>query len=338
MELGSALATSLGSDGIQILTSTSDALAEYFTPRQYGSAVGAIIVGIICVEREFDPHIKPARRFIRNQKLLEYTVKLDLEPFRNADEDEARRILGSAILNSLAVIEGLNIGDFDLCRFEEDPRGFLDRRGWLFGTEARVNPDRTLENTVESLDTCGCELPMPLAEELFWSVIDESRAANAPYVEIPQQCELVSAILSAMSEDQIIGFELTLRDLLQRANHFNVMAACKICEGFVSDDNYLYFRAGLVSFGREVYYAAIENPDACAEVLVRNTEGECLLYVADSAFIKKFGEDTDKSLPRDFASEYFDYDLEMEEPAGEDWTAEELPQRYPRLWQVAENK
>ena len=338
MEFGFALATSLDSDGIQILTSTSDALAEYFAPRQYGSALGTIAVGILCVEKEFEPQFPGTTRFIRRQKLLEYDVKLDLESFRNADEDEARRILGSAILNSLSVIEGMRIGHFDLCKFEEDLRGFLDRRGWLFGTEARVSTRRAPENTVQSPDTCGCKLPMPLAEELFWSVIDESRVTDAPCVEIPQQCELVSEILSAMSEDQIIGFELTLRDLLRRANHFNVMAACKICEGYVSDDSYLYFRAGLVSLGREVYYAVIEDPDACAEVLVLNTEGEDVLYIADSAFAKKFGEDTDKSLPRDLANEYYNYDFEMEEPAGKDWTEEELPHRYPCLWQAAKNK
>jgi hypothetical protein len=335
MEFGLALAASLDSSGIEILTATSDALAECFAPRQYGSALVTIVVGIICVEKEFEPHFQARTRFIRSQKLLEYSIKLDLESFRNADEDEARRILGSALLNSLSVMEGMKLGDFDLCTFEEDLRGFLDRRGWLFGTEARVCFKRTLENPVEPLDTCESELPTPLAEDVFWSVIDESRAPSAPYADIPQRCESISEILSTKPEDQIVGFELTLRDLLRTANHFNVMAACKICEGYVSDDNYLYFRAGLVSFGREVYYAAIENPDACAEVLILNTEGEDVLHIADNAFTRKFGHNTDKLRPRDLAAEYFNYDLDAEEPSGEDWTEEELPRRYPRLWEMA---
>ncbi len=340
MEFGLALIASylLGSSGTEIVTSTSDALAEYFAPRQYGSALGSIAVGIICVEKEFEPQFPGTTRFIRSQKLLEYDIKLDLESFRNADDEEARRILGSAILNSLGVIEGMKIDDFDLCKFEEDLRGFLDRQGWLLGTEAKVCSNRTIENTGGPLDTCECELPTPLAEDIFWSIIGESRATIAPYIDIPQQCELVSEILSTKPEDQIVAFELTLRDLIGQANHFNVMAACKICEGFVSDDNYLYFRAGLIFFGRDVYYGTLENPDACAETIVLNTGGEDVLYVADNAFMKEFGSDTDKTLPRDRASEYYNYDLDMEEPAGEDWTQEELPHRYPRLWQMAKNK
>jgi hypothetical protein len=335
MEFGLALITSVGSSGIEILTSTSDALAEFFAPRQYGSALGTIAVGIICVEKEFEPQFPGTTRFIRSQKLLEYDIKLDLESFRNADDSEARRILGSAILNSLSVMEGMKLGDFDLYRFAEDLRGFLERRGWLFGTEAGVRPHRIPENTVGSLDTSEGELPVPLAEDSFWSIIDESRAKSAPYVDIPQQCESISEILSPKSEDQIVAFELTLRDLIRQANHFNVMAACKICEGHVSDDNYLYFRAGLISFGRDIYYGALEDPDACAEALALNTKGESVLYTADNALLKKFGRDTDKTLPRERASEYYNYDLGMEEPAGEDWTEEELPHKYPRLWQAA---
>lgn len=184
----------------------------------------------------------------------------------------------------------------------------------------------------------GLALPPPLAEDIFWSVIDESRATIAPYGDIPQQCKLASKILSTKSEDQIVGFELTLRDLIRQANHFNVMAACKMCEGSVSDDSYLYFRAGLVSLGRAVYYAAIEDPDTCAEALLLNNEGEDVLYIADNAFLRRFGDGTDKPLPRDLANDYYNYDLELEEPAGEDWTQEELPRRYPRLWRATKDE
>ncbi len=340
MEFGLALEISslLNSHGTEVLTSASDALAEYFAPRQYGAAVGTIVVGIICVQEEFEPHIKPITRIIRSQKLLEYSVKLDLESFRNADDSEARCILGSTILNSLGLIEEMKIADFDLCKFEEDLRGFLDQRGWILGAQAEANTDEAIKNPAEPLDTCEHQLPAPLPEAVFWSLIDESRALIAPSVDIPRQCELAGNILASKSERQIVAFELTLRDLIRRANHFKVMAACKICEGYVSDDNYLYFRAGLVFFGRDIYYGALEDPDAFAEVLVLNTGGEEVLYIADNAFIRRFTEETDRPLPRDLASDYYDYDLDLEEPAGEDWTEEELPELYPRLWRLARGR
>jgi hypothetical protein len=324
---------------IPILTSMSDELADCFAEQRYGSVIDRIVVGVVCVEQEFESRFEVRTRFTRREKLLEHGVKLDLEALLSAGEEEARRILGSAILNSLGNIESKKIGDFDLSRFERDLRRFLGERGWLLpGTDANVNSG-VLSVTADSHpEDDESESPVPLAEDTFWSIIDRSRAMTFPEIDTQRQCASASELLAALPEEEIVGFELTLRDLIRTANHFKVMAACKICEEYVGDDNYLYFRAGLVSLGRDVYYGTLEDPDACAESLLLNTNGEEVLYIADHAFTKKFGDDTDKPLPRDIAGDYYNYDLAMEEPAGEDWTEEELPHKYPRLWQAARDR
>ena len=323
----------------RMITVVSDELEKHFVGTNYGSFIGMFLICIICVESEsesFHP-VRPPK-YSKKDREFGYDINLDFESFLNADMEEARKILGTAVLNSVKAIRRKRIGDFDLTKFEEDLRNFLNERGWLLsGADVNMASENLSTTTVSHLEDEERELPAPLSEDTFWSIIEESRAKMGAEIDTERQCEFISVILSTRSEDQIVGFELTLRDLIRTANHFKVMAACKICEDYVGDDNYLYFRAGLVSFGRDIFYATLENPDACAEALILNIEGEDVLYIADNAFKKKFGNDSSKPLPRDLASDYYNYDLEMEEPEGEDWIEEELPHKYPKLWQAAKN-
>ncbi len=323
-----------------LITAVADELEKYLAKKNYGSGIRMFIVGVICMEDPHDP-LHPVRRpkYLEKDREFYCDIKLDFEAFFNADMKTSKMLLATAILNSVRAIQGRRIADFDLPRFVQDLQSFLAERGWLLpGMDTDVDSG-VLSGTTDSHPGNGVSTPStPLVECRFWSFIDKSRAMTAPDVDTQRQCEHVSELLAAMSEEVIVGFELTLRSLIRKANHFKVMAACKICEGHVSDDSYLYFRAGLVSFGRDVYYAALEDPDVCAEALVLNTEGEDVLYIADNAFIKKFGEDTDKPLPRDLAIDYLNYDFDLDEPTGEDWTEEELPQKYPRLWELAKDR
>lgn len=324
----------------RVITAVSDELEIFFAKQGYGSSVKMFVIGIVCMDDEFEPFypVGPPK-YSKKHKEFEYSLKLDYEAFLNADTNQAKKILGTAIFNSVKAIEGSKIGDFDLPRFEENLQSFLESRGWLLaGMNASVDPANCLTITEDSLENEEYELPAPLSEETFWSIVDESRTKMGNEIDTERQSELISEILSTKTEDQIVGFELMLRELIRTANHFNVMAACKICDEFVSDDNYLYFRAGLIFFGRDVFYATLENPDACAEALVLNTEGEYALYIADNAFTKKFGDNSSKPLPRDLAVDCYNYDLEKEDPKGEDCTTEALPGKYPKLWQAAKNK
>ena len=71
----------------------------------------------------------------------------------------------------------------------------------------------------------------------FWKLIESSKSSN-------QQDFLdnLKKQLYALDNKEIILFEEILRELIIKADHYNVMAAEKIIEGWVSDDPYLYFR------------------------------------------------------------------------------------------------
>jgi hypothetical protein len=128
------------------------------------------------------------------------------------------------------------------------------------------------------------------------------------------------------------------RELLIKANHYNVMAVQKIIEGSVSDDPFLYFRCKLILYGRITFESAINNPNYLFERIDPLVSGESLLSVADRAFSMRFGGSTDKIFPRDYASEIIDYDFGDFPVQGEDCEESDLPKRYSKLWKAYNTK
>ncbi len=173
-------------------------------------------------------------------------------------------------------------------------------------------------------------------ELVFWEIIEQSKEGSRDF---SQQIELLTNKLSHLEESKIIEFEYRFREALLKSAQYSIMAAVKIINGYVSDDGFLYFRCRLIAEGKELFYKTIENPEVIAESDIQELEfgGEEMLYVADQAFMKKFGEDSEKELPRDVAFVYLNYD-EGEEIKGEDWKEEELPIKYPELWKKYKNE
>jgi hypothetical protein len=175
-----------------------------------------------------------------------------------------------------------------------------------------------------------------MKEIVFWELIEQSKEDSQDF---SHQIELLITKLSSLNENQIIEFEYRFREALSESARYNIMAAAKIINDYVSDDSFLYFRCRLIAEGKELFYKAIENPEVIAENNIQEIEfgGEEMLSVTDQAFFKKLGEDTEKELPRDIAFDYLNYD-EGEEIKGEDWKEEELPFKYPKLWKRYKNE
>jgi Protein of unknown function (DUF4240) len=173
-------------------------------------------------------------------------------------------------------------------------------------------------------------------EIVFWEIIEQSREESQDFTH---QIKILTNKLAYLNENCIIEFEYRFREAILKSAHYNVMAAVKIINGFVSDDSFLYFRCRLIAEGKELFNKSIENPEVIAETPIQELEfsGEDMLYVADNAFLQKFGEETEKALPKDIAFVYLNYD-EEEDIKGEDWKEEELPMKYPKLWKRYKNE
>lgn len=166
-------------------------------------------------------------------------------------------------------------------------------------------------------------------KNIFWNLIEESKQESK---HIEQQIEDLTIKLSQLDEQDIIGFEYRFREALDECDHFSILAAAKIIQGYVSDDSFLYLRCGIIAHGRAFLSKTIENPDNLIFANVRALEnGEGFLYIADDAFTRKIGQNTNKPLPRIVALNYLNYEG-YRSIKGEDWKEEDLPNMYPKLW------
>lgn len=131
-----------------------------------------------------------------------------------------------------------------------------------------------------------------------------------------------------------MGFEVPLRDLIRRSYHYNVMALLKAIDGSVTDDTSLYFRCRLILYGKDLFTSSVQNPNDLTQRLDNldnDDAAEYLLSVADKAFLRKFGENTDKDRPGDVGESYIDYNTDSYPLLGTSWNDRAFAKRYAPL-------
>ena len=130
-----------------------------------------------------------------------------------------------------------------------------------------------------------------MSEDLFWEIIEKTKADD------PQdQLDNLVNLLSTMTADDIFGFDYRLDKSLETSYSSDLWAAAYIICGGCSDDSFDYFRAWLVSKGRTVFEAAVENPDSLIDFLADADESdfpenEEILYAALDAYEEVTGKD-----------------------------------------------
>lgn len=167
----------------------------------------------------------------------------------------------------------------------------------------------------------------------FWQLLEAAK--TAAHGDQTMQEQVLISSLAKREPAQIVEFECLLREYLLEADHFNIMAAQKILDGYVSDDPYLYFRCWLIGQGEQVFTEALRDADTLAAVIdAPYQDFEELLYVATTAFEQRTGiqEDESGTFPRDIArARGLGYDSGSE-TKGNDWTENQLPKMLPKLW------
>lgn len=136
-----------------------------------------------------------------------------------------------------------------------------------------------------------------MTEAIFWELIDEAR--SAPNSNFETQCVTLTELLTEHSKEDIIAFEHMLREKIEEASSFRMMAATFLVCSFISDDTYEDFRAWLVGQGKNDFNKAIRNPDDIADMLskheARELGGEFMLFVAVNAYLEKTESDDDEA-------------------------------------------
>ncbi len=152
----------------------------------------------------------------------------------------------------------------------------------------------------------------------FWKLIEQVKDDEEPEVGLDLS-------LRKLAPEELISYQEHFDALVRKAYRWDLWGAAYIMEGGCSDDGFIDFRYGLIAQGRDVYDAALENPDSLADLEIEGISNELFGYVAEEVYEEVTGED---EMPRKPVQD-------PPEPLGEEWDFDdpkENARRLPKLW------
>ncbi|WHI44679.1 DUF4240 domain-containing protein [Microbulbifer sp. JMSA004] len=159
-----------------------------------------------------------------------------------------------------------------------------------------------------------------MEDSRFWDIVE---SVTNRVSDIEDIFEGLVEVVSKLTPKEIIAFKQKQYEVSDLVYRWDIWAVAYILNGGCSDDGFTYFRAGLISGGREKFDAALKNPESLADWLPEDFEAEDFMYIANDAYEKVTG----KEFPYDrLTSEGRD------DPVGEAWDEDDLPKRYPALY------
>ena len=122
----------------------------------------------------------------------------------------------------------------------------------------------------------------------FWEII----GAIGQSGDCQSYAERLREQLLALSPDDIAEFQSRFNELLYQSYTAELWGAAHLLNGGCSDSNFHYFRAWLIGQGKDVFEAALANPDSLSQ-LEADEELMCeeLLYVAYSVYREVAGRE-----------------------------------------------
>ncbi|MEV4159157.1 DUF4240 domain-containing protein [Nonomuraea dietziae] len=130
----------------------------------------------------------------------------------------------------------------------------------------------------------------------FWAMVAQCPPPAGP----DDFCDELISRLSRLPPPQIVAFDRHLTDLRLAAHRIDLWGAAYMINAGCSDDGFEYFRCWLVGQGREVYEAALADPDSLADygpvrrcILDGGDECECegFMYTPDRAYERITGHE-----------------------------------------------
>ena len=104
-----------------------------FKDLDYGDRIRKLNINVICVSKGFEPFcvVRPLK-ISRKEPMLVYELKLDFESFKNADEEERKRILINEVFKTTKeVLMSKTIKGFEKEKFIEDLESYFKEQGYL---------------------------------------------------------------------------------------------------------------------------------------------------------------------------------------------------------------
>src|SRR5215469_5536047 len=115
-------------------------------------------------------------------------------------------------------------------------------------------------------------------QEQFWSII--ARACQSDLHKVDEWDDNLERELKKLTPDEIIEWNHIFDRLAFRARTIDLWGAAYTINGGASDDGFYYFRCWLIGMGKDVYEAAVANPDSLAGVVDLRVDAEAETYAA----------------------------------------------------------
>ena len=166
-----------------------------------------------------------------------------------------------------------------------------------------------------------------MTNEQFWPLLDATHGAE-------DRVAAVTEALKHLSADEIVQFRVLLDDLLQSAHQVDLWGAAHLIQGGCSEEDFVYFRDGLLALGQKTFEAAVREPDSLAELLPGKmdlTDVPAFEEAPLQAWIATTGLTADDYYS---AVDFVDTGKRNVDEEGEHWDftdPEELQDRLPRL-------
>ena len=128
----------------------------------------------------------------------------------------------------------------------------------------------------------------------FWSLIDETRPERGSPA---QHLTARRRRLRGLAPKEIASFQRHLTSAMANAQDRNLWAAAILIRGYCSDDGFIYFCLWLISQGRAVYSAALEDPDTLAGVVRRGGSRACQFEALWNIAPRVYEELTGQEMP-----------------------------------------
>jgi len=134
----------------------------------------------------------------------------------------------------------------------------------------------------------------------FWGLVEDARGGVDDTVADPDGvADALTKVLCVLEADEIAGFGVELARRQVESYRWDLWAAAYLINSRGSEDGFDSFRGWLIAQGREVWEAALGDPDSLADVVDEDRpegfegfDGEGLLHVGSHAYKNVTGDES----------------------------------------------
>jgi hypothetical protein len=167
-------------------------------------------------------------------------------------------------------------------------------------------------------------------EHIFWRIINNSKTYQG---DAEQQSTKLKRLLNNLSILEIVAFDKRFHFYKDQLFRWDVWGALYLFNGGCSDDSFSHFRAWLIGQGQQKFASVLRDPEAIIDFVSANEKWEGLEECAPEVYGSKTGDTLLGPIWQ--SDQSTDENLELvgpkDEPAGEEWTAVDLPHQFPRI-------